>query len=348
VLARHYVLALSLPLLAAGCSCCPDPFYELTTPDPVVRLPTDEAPHCFGGVEWWYYSGRLTAGADREFGIEIVIFHVPPLPLLLGGERWVAHFAVIDVHSAQFKYDQVEVRGPQSATLPGNGFDLHTPLVHMRGGDGLDFVQATFADRSYSVSLELLDQRGPVLHEGDGYVPFGANGQAFYYSRPHMDASGTFSIGDEQFTVSGRVWFDRQWGRDINNPHQHWQWFSLRMNDGTDIMFYQFPRRNAAVAFGTLIPPSGPSVSLSAEDFRVAPTATWLSPATGIEYAVGWTIELPRDGTVLTLAAVVDDVELETRATTREVYWEGLCTVRSSSHPDRVDGYAYVEQVNGS
>jgi predicted secreted hydrolase len=348
VLVRPHILAVSLALLAAGCLRCPDPFYELTTDDPVVRLPADESPHCFGGVEWWYYSGRLTAAAGQEFGVEIVIFHVPPLPLFLGGERWVAHFAVIEVQGARFKYDQVEVPGPQSAAaLAGGGFDLHTPLVHMQGGNGLDLVEAMFTDGSYSVSLELLDQRGPVLHDGDGYVPFGSNGHSFYYSRPRMDASGTLDVAGETLDVTGQIWFDRQWGRDLNNPHQHWRWFSLRMKDGTDIMLYEFPGRGGMVAFGTFVPPSAPAFSLSAEEFDVVPTATWSSPATGIEYGVGWTIELPGSNTVLTLSALVDDAELDTRTTTREVYWEGLCTVRSSMDPEAVAGYAYVEQVKG-
>ncbi len=348
VLCGRDIIAASLTLMAAGCSRCSDPFYELTTTDPVVRLPADESPHCFGGVEWWYYSGRLTADAGQEFGVEVVIFHVPPIPLLLGGERWVAHFAVIDAQGPRFKYDQVEVPGPQpSAAVPDGGFDLHTPLVHMQGGNGLDLVQAIFADGSYGVSLELLDQRGPVLHDGDGYVPFGANGRAFYYSRPRMDARGTLNVGDELLDVAGQLWFDRQWGRDLNNPHQHWHWFSLRMDDGSDIMLYQFPRRGGEVAFGTFVPPSGPACSLSAEEFHVAPTATWSSPATGIEYAVGWAIELPGNNTILTVSAVIDGAELDTRATSREVYWEGLCTVRGSIGAEVIDGYAYVEQVNG-
>jgi predicted secreted hydrolase len=348
VLPPRHILAAGLVLLAAGCSRCSDPFYELTTAEPVVRLPADEAPHCFGGVEWWYYSGRLMAEAGRDFGVEVVVFHVPPVPLCLGGERWAAQFAVIDVQGARFKYAQIELPGPQpSAAAPGGGFDLHTPLVDMRGGNGLDLVQALFPDGSYAVSLELLDRRGPVLHDGDGYVPFGTNGQAFYYSRPRMDASGTLSVGNEMLAVTGQIWFDRQWGRDLNNPRQRWQWFSLRMHDGSDIMLYEFPGVGGAVAFGTFVPPSGPAFSLSAEDFKIVPTRTWFSAATGVEYAVGWTIELPGNEAILTVTAVVDDAELDTRATTGEVYWEGLCTISGSMGAEVVDGYAYIEQVNG-
>lgn len=335
-------------MLGSGCLPCPDPFYEALSPSPEVRLPLDESPHCFGGVEWWYYTGRLTADTGREFGVEAVIFHLPQFPTVVATEVWVAHYSVIDVQAGQFRYDQAASLGPQwCAGTAGMGFDLDVQLVNMRGGKGEDAIRAAFPEGDYALDLTLTDVRGPILHEGTGYVPYGADGSSFYYSRPRMEASGTLCVGEVTLNVSGRMWFDRQWGRDLTNFLQRWNWYSIRLDDGTDIMLFEFPGGDGPVAFGTVVPPSEAAYSISKEEFSAQPTATWISPATGIEYAVGWQVELPARGMVLTLAAVVEDAELDVRATTRNTYWEGLCTVDGVIGDQPAGGYAYVELANG-
>jgi predicted secreted hydrolase len=338
----------SLALLVCGCLPCLDPFYEFTVAEPQVRLPLDEGPHCFGGGEWWYYTGRLTADTGEEFGIETVIFHVPQLPLLLVTEAWAAHYAVTDVQGRQFYYDQAASIGPQLCNIGlGTGFDLSTPLISMCGGNGEDNIQAAFADGEYALHLTLTDERSPVLHEGNGYVPYGADGKSFYYSRPRMDANGTLCVGDVTLNVSGQMWFDRQWGRDLDNPLQRWDWYSIRLDQGPDIMLFVFPGGDGQVAFGTVVPASGLTLSISAADFRIVSSATWVSSATGIEYEVGWRIELPGQQMVLTLAAVVEQAELDARTTTQDTYWEGLCTVVGQMGDQPITGYAFVEQANG-
>ncbi len=334
-------------MLLGGCPTCPERFYEITTPDPRVRLPLDEGPHCFGGGEWWYYSGRLSADTGAQFGIEAVLFHVPPLPIGVPIELWSAHYAVIDVQSGKFQYDQGVAAGPHgSALTPGKGFYLSTSLVQMRGEDGSDVIAARFRNGDYALSLALRDTRGAILHDGDGYVPHGS-GWSFYYSRPRMEASGTLRVGDAALNVSGQLWFDRQWGRDLNDPHLPWDWYSIRLDEGTDIMLYTFPGRAGPVAFGTVVPPFDPPYSLGADEFRISPSATWVSAATGVAYEIAWDIELPGQDSVLQLRAVVDDAELDTRSSTRNIYWEGLCTVDGHIGGELVSGYAYVEQANG-
>jgi predicted secreted hydrolase len=335
-------------MLLGGCPCPPDPFYEITSPSPGVRLPTDAAPHCFGGVEWWYYSGVVTTESGLDFGVEVVIFHVPQFPLALPADLWFAHYAVIDVQAGQFRYGQTTTVGlSPSAATPGTGFDLSTPLIRMRGGAGEDVITAALSDGEYALELVLHDTHGPVLHGGDGYVPYGADGRSFYYSRPRMDAHGTLRVGALAMDVSGRLWFDRQWGLDLTDPGQRWNWFSIRLDDGTDIMLMEFPGHDGLVAFGTVLPPSGPAYPLARDGFRVTPSARWTSPATGVAYGVDWEVELSGQSIVLDLTAVLDDTEFDARATTRNVYWEGLCTVTGRVNDQPVAGTAYVEQVNG-
>ncbi len=336
--------ALILVLVLVG--CCPDAFYEATVADPTVRLPLDEASHCYG-AEWWYYTGRVTTEEAHGYGIEAVIFHVPRLPFLVLADGWAAHFAVLNEASGTFVYEQGRWLGPPIIDGPqADGFDLCTPLVQMTGSAGQDHLRAAMLDGPYAVDLILNDERGAVRHGVGGYVPYGPDASSFYYSRPRMQAVGTLQIDGQPFRVSGYLWFDRQWGRALGSPWLRWDWFSLRLDDGTDVMLFVFRDEAAPVSFGTYIPGAGEAVGLGGDEFIVAPTAWWTSPHTGITYPVAWDIYVVPQELALTVRAVVNDQELDVRASTWNVYWEGLCTVAGTHGGLPVAGEAYVELTN--
>jgi predicted secreted hydrolase len=327
-------------------ACCPDSLYEIRSDHPTVRLPLDEAPHCYG-AEWWYYTGHLVTDEGRGYGIEAVVFHLTRLPLTLQTDGWAAHFAVLDEATGSFLYDQVQQ--PEPATMGGpepGGFDLQTSLVQMAGSEGQDRIQAAMTNGYYAVDLTLSDERGAVVYDDGGYVPFGRDGHSFYYSRPRMSASGTMHIGGQSHTVTGELWFDRQWGHSLKTALlRRWVWFSLRLDDGSDVMLYVF-RGRGEPRFGTYIPKTGEPVVLASEDFVITPKAFWKSPHTGATYPVQWDIRIiPQDFT-LSVKAVANDQELDVRASTYNVYWEGQCTLTGTQAGQPVTGRAYVELTN--
>jgi predicted secreted hydrolase len=332
------------PVLLA-LACCPAEIYELTTPDPTVHLPADEAPHCYG-MEWWYYTGRLTTQDGRSYGAEAVIFRVPKLQYLFGSAGWFAHLALLDENSQAFTYDQGRWLEPGAgASTTDNGVQLDTPLIQMTLNDGHDHLQAAARDGHFSLNLDLLDERGPVLHNG-GYIVYGPSTRSFYYSRPRMLAQGTLTVDGQPQQVTGQLWFDRQWGRNVITPTTAWDWFSLRLDDGGSVMLFNFRDLPTPVALGTYVPPTGDPVTLAAGDFVITPTASWTSPHTGRTYPVAWEIQIPSQGIVATVTAVADDQEFDARSTTLNVYWEGLCDVTGTHDGQTLGGDAYVELVN--
>ena len=74
-------------------------------------------------------------------------------------------------------------------------------------------------------------------------------------------------------------------------------------------------------------------------------TERWTSPATGADYPAGWTIDDPRRGTwSIELQPTVAAQELDTRATTGVIYWEGSQRRRARrADGGDVGGEAYVE-----
>ena len=82
---------------------------------------------------------------------------------------------------------------------------------------------------------------------------------------------------------------------------------------------------------------------LRREDFAVEVTDRWTSPATGADYPAGWSITIPGEDLALTLRPTVAAQELDTRATTGVVYWEGSQVVRASRAGTPLGGEGYVE-----
>ena len=87
----------------------------------------------------------------------------------------------------------------------------------------------------------------------------------------------------------------------------------------------------------------GRSVTLDRDAFTVAVTDRWTSPMTGADYPAGWTIRIPGEQLSIELRPTVAGQELDTRATTGVVYWEGSQVVRATRAGKPLGGEAYVE-----
>ncbi|HWH24991.1 MAG TPA: lipocalin family protein, partial [Candidatus Limnocylindria bacterium] len=197
-----------------------------------------------------------------------------------------------------------------------------------------------------ALDLALAARRAePVLHDRDGWVDFGPAGGSYYYSWPRMDATGTLVVDGELLAVDGIAWFDHQWGDFIAVGGGGWDWFAVNLDDGTDLTLSLVRAADGSypLAYGTLVEPDGAVRHLAAADFSVTATGSWASPHTGASYPAGWVIDLPADELVIELTPTVADQELDTRATTGVIYWEGSQVVGATRAGAPLSGHAYVE-----
>ena len=309
-----------------------------------VEFPRDDAPHD-RLTEWWYYTGHLLDEAGRKWGFEYVVFRAERgrFPV-----SWASHVALTDEAGGRFTYSQRSEIGPQVDRSPGDGFDFRlagdgaTPWA-MRGNDGTD--QLIARAEAFALDVDLREESGPVLHDGDGWIDFGAAGGSYYYSRTRMAATGTLELDGDALDVTGTAWFDHQWGDFIAVGAGGWDWFAVNLGDGTDVMLSLIRDQdgNYPLVYGTLVEPDGGVRHLPREAFSVAVTARWRSPETGVEYPAGWRIELPGEGLVIDLVPTVAYQELDTRPTTGVVYWEGSQVVRATRDGRPLAGEADVE-----
>lgn len=330
---------------------------RLPDPQPVV-VPRDDGPHD-RLTEWWYYTGHLTGTGGEELGFEFVIFRAERglFPV-----SWASHLAITDETGQRFHYDERIEIGPQVDRSPAEGgFDLAVtgppgmaafvePWT-MAGAGGLDRLRATGRSKEgdgmpFGLDLALDGSAGPVvLHDTDGYVDFGPAGGSYYYSRSKMTASGTVTLGERTFPVTGRAWFDHQWGDFISVGGGGWDWFAVNLADGTDVTISLVRSADGTypIVYGTLVRPDGTFRHLPREELTVTPTRAWTSERTGATWPAGWRIEIPAESLVIDLVPTVADQELDTRTTTGVVYWEGSQVVTATRAGVPLGGDAYVE-----
>ena len=342
-------------------------------PLPVV-LPRDDGPHD-RLTEWWYYTGHLTGtaanGTARKLGFEYVIFRAErgSFPT-----TWASHLAITDETGERFLYNQrLQVgddvdRSPRDPDGVPTGFDLSLtgldpsdaatfdrPTWTMRGADGDDVLGATLskpeADAAGSagglaLAFTLKAMKPPALHDHDGWIDFGPAGGSYYYSRTAMDASGTVTLDGMALRVTGRAWFDHQWGDFISVGGGGWDWFAVNLDGGTDLTLSLVRDADGSypLIYGTVVDPDGRNQHLGRDDFTVKVTDRWTSPTTGADYPAAWTIAIRGlDDLEIELRPTVAAQELDTRATTGVVYWEGSQVVTGTLGGMPIGGQAYVE-----
>ena len=340
---------------------------RLPDPQPVV-LPRDDGPHD-RLTEWWYYTGHLRAVDGSRFGFEYVVFRAER-----GGfpVTWASHLALTDETGDAFHYAQRAEIGPAVDRSPRDaggqptgfafvvtGVDPADPLRlpgtpwTMAGSDGSDTLVAAAADdevagdpvAAFGLEVRLQATKPPALHDTDGYIDFGPAGGSYYYSRTAMDATGTVTLGAMTLDVEGDAWFDHQWGDFISVGGGGWDWFAVNLDDGTDLTVSLVRAADGTypLVYGTLVAPDGATRHLDGTAFAIKVTDRWTSPATGATYPAAWTITVPGEELEIRLSPTVAQQELDTRATTGVVYWEGSQIVAATRGGAPLGGQAYVE-----
>jgi predicted secreted hydrolase len=221
--------------------------------------------------------------------------------------------------------------------------DLTVDDWSMLGQDGDDRLRATMP--GYAIDLQLTSRKPPALHDGDGYIDYGDGTASYYYSRTDLNVTGRLEANGATIPVTGVAWMDHQWGNFKTFESGGWDWFALDLNDDRQIMLYLIrnERRDVVLVDGSIVAPDGALTALGASDFTVEPLGTWTSPATDTTYPSGWRIDVPRERLRLTVVPTMLDQELDTRASTGVIYWEGEATVTGMAAGRPVDGLAYVE-----
>lgn len=286
--------------------------YPLVRPEYRLQFPRDHGAHPDYRQEWWYVTGWLKTAAGKDLGVQITFFRARPDLATDNPSRFtprqviLAHAAIADPSVGRLRHDEraartvLDLAGAREGTTDVWLDDWTLKL------DG-DTYRSRIVAREFSLDLSFLARGAPLLQGEQGFSRKGRKpGEAsHYYSRPHLQASG--KVND--VPVTGSAWLDHEWSSQyMDSGAAGWDWCGLNMDDGSALMAFRMRSKEGATRFA----PEG-------VDFR--PLRTWRSPRTGATYPVAMAVRTPRGE--FTLEPLMDDQELDARASTGTIYWEG-------------------------
>ncbi len=330
--------------------------YRLAVPPHAFSFPRDHASHPAFQTEWWYYTGHLAAGT-RRFGFELTFFRVGlPRKPVANPSAWAAHdlvflhLAVTDERGRRFlQHDDArrEALGIAGADSTRYRVWLSSSRAWLDDDGSTHRLQGHAP--GFGLDLALTPLRPPIVHGRDGVSPKtpGLGNASHYYSLTRLAAAGSVTLGRDTLEVTGLAWMDHEFASNrLSDTHTGWDWLSVQLEDGHDLMLYQLRRRDGTIeplSHGTWVTPGGKARALTSADFRITPSGAWTSPRTGTRYPAGWRIEIAGEALSLEVSPVLQDQELIARSMGNIAYWEGACRVRGTRRGTPASGEAYVE-----
>ncbi len=354
--ARRRSLAwLALPALPALAPAVALPADAAQAADPVRRgralsWPRDHGAHLGQRIEWWYATGWLGVAEAPSHGFQVTFFRsrtglADALPGRLAPRQLLfAHAAVTDLGARRHRHAQRLLRwngrfdaqaaagaaeadahvwiGPWSLQRDGGGGWQARVNGDADGGGGGDNDGDAWA-----LALQLQPTQ-PLLLQGDaGFSRKGPlEAQASeYYSEPQLAAQARLRLGGRTLQANGRAWLDHEWSDELLAADAvGWDWIGLNGFDGSALTAFQVRRADGSAlwAGGSFRGAGTSSSSFAPGAVRWQPGRRWHSPATRASYPVQWLVETPA-GT-LTVRALLDGQELDSRGSSGTLYWEGL------------------------
>jgi predicted secreted hydrolase len=351
------VVPLTSGLMSAEGTAAGAPWRD-AAPGYVFRFPADHASHPEYQIEWWYYTGNLDTRDGRRFGYQVTFFRVGIDAAPANPSRWavrdlyMAHLAVTDPSARRYRYDERLSRsGPGLAgALPGRYLVWNEDWSARLDDAGRHVLRA--AGSRVGIDLVLDEGEGPIVNGVDGISQKGARrgNASHYYSLMRMPTRGTLSIDGERFDVTGASWMDHEFGTSFLEPDQQgWDWLSLQLDDGSELMLYQMRRADGGRdphSSGTFVRPDGRVSHLTSSDFTLAPAGrVFSSPASGARYPVAWRVVVPGAGIELNVTTPLEDQELRTARSTGVTYWEGAVDAAGTIAGRNVSGRGYLEMT---
>ena len=303
-----------------------------------LRFPRDHGAHLGARTEWWYATGWLGDDANNpSHGLQVTFFRSRTgygsgnRSRFAARQLLFAHAAVLDLAGRRHLHDQRIVRWSEAAGAVPGFAAIGRGHVELQGwrlrDDGAHW--STSADGpGFGFDLRLQRSQPPLLQGDAGFSRKGPeeNNASHYYSEVQLAASGRVSVGGRSLQTTGRVWLDHEWSSELMHPQAvGWDWIGINLLDGSALTAFRLRRRDGSTLWaGGSFRGAGTQEarSFEAEEVRWTAGRRWRSPGSGASYPVAWQIDCPAGR--FEVRALADAQELDSRASTGTIYWEGL------------------------
>jgi predicted secreted hydrolase len=277
---------------------------------PQLHFPRDHLGHP-SGVEWWYFTAAVDGSDGHRYSVFFTVFKRAGFVLPVS--------QVVSLDTGRIvRHTENLVRAPG------------LPFSSAAAGLRYDAARDEWAGRASTLAFTAHPVKPYVLHGGGTGVIRQGSGASHYYSATRMTIRGR--SGAVRFT--GTAWFDHQWGDFATVPSaQHWDWFSCRFDDRTELMLYRFRDGHEN---GTFDDHAGRGHAVGR--FEAVPGAR-VFRAAGRRWPLDWTLRVPAERLTLRLHALVSDQLF--RGMFVPTFWEGAVTATGTK-----TGVCFVEETS--
>jgi predicted secreted hydrolase len=325
--------------------------YAWALPPAHLQFPRDHGAHPSFRTEWWYITGQARSG-EREFGFQVTFFRsrvdeTQQMQSRFAARQLVfAHAALTDVQGRKLWHDQRIAREGFGLGVAAED-DTRVRLRDwslQRNGNGAYAARIPAGD--FALELQFAPTQ-PVLLQGDKGLSRKSprvEQASYYYSQPQLAASGTVVLRGQRLAVAGKAWLDHEWSEELlDREAVGWDWIGMNLDDGSALTAFRLRRADGSALWdgGSFRAPGGSAYIFSRGEAVFSPQRRWTSPLSRATYPVEWIVRTPAD--FYTVKALVDNQELDSRASTGAIYWEGLSDLFDSN--GRHAGRGYLEMT---
>ena len=321
-------------------------------------FPRDHGSHPDFRTEWWYITGHLESESPkRSFGFQITFFRSATLPEneesqdSMPRQIFMAHAAILDKDTGIYTHEERFNREGWNAYTDTQTLDI------ANGNWRLQLLDTKSEEMEVSFSIKANNRQTLTLAPLKPKVFFGDKGvsrkgenptaKSYYITFPRLRVSGTLIDSQEELEVTGVAWMDHEISSSqLSQGQIGWNWTSLIMDDGTEMMAYVMRREDGQVdPFSTLylIDATGKLTRIDSDAFSWNPKTYWKSDDTGANYPVGYEIRWTHpNGEKRSLSVRTPHPNQEIIGSIGDFcYWEGAGTAYDES--GKAIGKAYTE-----
>ena len=319
-------------------------------PAKALTFPRDHGAHPELRTEWWYITGHASAG-DRRFGFQVTFFRsrvdaTKDMRSAFAAKQLLfAHAALTDVQGRKLWHDQRIARqgfGIAEAALDDGALRLRDWSLERKG----DTWHARLPAAGFSIDVQCAPTQ-PVLLQGRGGLSRKGpepEQASYYYSLPQLAVRARIGLQGREMAAEGRAWLDHEWSEALMHPEAvGWDWIGMNLDDGSALTAFRLRRKDGTGLWdgGSFRSAKGDLYIASKGETEFKPQRRWTSALSGATYPVEWIVRTPAD--FYTVRAVIDNQELDSRASTGAIYWEGLAELIDSN--GRPVGRGYLEMT---
>lgn len=316
-------------------------------------FPRDHWAHDGYKTEWWYFTGHLDVDGEARFGYQFTLFKVGLAETDIAlDSAWsthtllMGHAALTDLKTGEHRFAEVLQR--VTPFLAGFGVPPEPRVAWCRAAPGTDGVwELTLDGEAFAFAMTDARERfgmqlttqlaKPLIFEGPGGLSVKGNhdkAASLYYSETRLATQGTVTLDGVRYDVQGASWMDKEFGSSLLGERQiGWDWFSLQLDDGRELMLYVLRRSDGSTDFGsgTLVAADGSVRYLDASAFSTSSQGTWSSPQSGAVYPARWSVRVPSEGIAIEVVPLAAAQENVSKLVPKMFYWEGAVRVSGTS-----------------